>query len=80
MTSLVDVHPCFRCVLPDCDDRSKRCVLRLTYNAHSNRHRKGIAETSRQKAIRNEAYKELYGDRNRQRNGNCRDVVSEVGG
>ncbi len=34
-------HPCFSCRLPDCDESSKRCALRMAINRYKNLRAKG---------------------------------------
>lgn len=34
-------HPCFSCRLPDCDESSKRCTLRMAINRYESLRTKG---------------------------------------
>lgn len=54
-------HPCFECTLPDCDDTSKRCALKVALNRYEKFKRNKVAppeDVRRQYSI---AWQELYG-------------------
>lgn len=38
------MDPCFRCALPDCDDRSPRCLLRQLHRSYEAKRRRGRAD------------------------------------
>jgi hypothetical protein len=61
------LHPCLECRLPDCDEESKRCGLRVAICAYKNAlKRKAMTPQIRQR--HNLAFTELYGrDRNERR-------------
>ncbi|ADZ70088.1 hypothetical protein [Polymorphum gilvum] len=59
----VDIHPCFSCKLPDCDDQSSDCGLRRACNAYRRCIKKGEEISQEMRAKYNIAYKEIYADR-----------------
>ena len=73
-----DVHPCFDCSLPECDDHSRKCQLRKAI-AMQSRHKKQ-PELRRLRGLDRVRYRiafhELYAERRPGRN--LRDVVAEV--
>lgn len=36
--------PCFRCQLPECDDKSPRCIVRKLSNSYYKKHRDGKSD------------------------------------
>ncbi len=70
-------HPCFCCSLPDCDDRSSKCLLRKCISRYSVAQRRGkVTETDKRGYA--QAYLELYSDKQLAAKGRVRDVVAEV--
>lgn len=47
-------HPCLHCTLPDCDEASPRCALRVAYNRAQSRSERGMALTEREMLARQE--------------------------
>lgn len=62
-----DIHPCFSCVLPDCDEQSRRCGLRRAQNDYHHHRRSGGRIPEDVKARYAIAYRELYYDSKRER-------------
>lgn len=60
-------HPCFECTLPDCDETSKACALRMALNRYDNCRRKKLPVTERIRRQYSIAWKELYGFAKRER-------------
>lgn len=52
-------HPCFNCILPDCDDKSALCNLRRSYNEYQRLTYKGLPVTEEQHRNYRAAWKEL---------------------
>lgn len=61
MSSATHNHPCFSCLLPDCDDSSLRCPLRQALNRYEKtRVRPGML-TDEIRSAKRLAYQEIYG-------------------
>lgn len=60
MVKKSDLHPCFSCTLPDCDEGDKNCNLRRAMRVYSNaiKHRQPVTDVMRAKNTF--AYQELY--------------------
>ncbi len=69
-------HPCFSCILPDCDDTHKGCALREIDRAYTRARRAGSVPDQLRRQ-HHHAYKELYHDRAIQRRGHIRDVMKD---
>ncbi|WP_346915100.1 hypothetical protein [uncultured Roseibium sp.] len=55
-----DIHPCFSCKLPDCDDGSPRCALRRASNEYSRLNKAGEPVSNELRTKANIAWNELY--------------------
>lgn len=53
-------HPCLDCKLPDCDDKSKGCALRIALNRYDSFKRKGVKAPDDVRQKNAIAYRELY--------------------
>lgn len=56
----VDVHPCFSCTLPDCDDSDRRCGLRQAGNAARRAYKDGGRPDPVTRLQANIAHRELH--------------------
>ncbi len=78
---VADIHPCFNCPLPECDDRSRECSLRRLIAAQSrfknNPDKRRLSLRGKDHARYRIAYREFYAEFRPGRN--LRDVVAEVG-
>lgn len=63
MTPRPNLHPCLTCPLPDCDDSSRRCGLRVAANEYSRRRKAGERIPEGLRAQYTIAYAELYAPR-----------------
>lgn len=50
-------HPCLSCRLPDCDERSKGCALRRTFNAATWKRKHGLPMTEAERLAKREIEK-----------------------
>ena len=55
-----DIHPCFSCTLPDCDEASRACGLRQVINLGRRKYRGGERLTEDERQRFNAARRELY--------------------
>ncbi|MGR3484043.1 MAG: hypothetical protein ACU0BF_01750 [Paracoccaceae bacterium] len=72
-------HPCFHCPLPDCDETDVACELRRVLRDRSSRLRGNRISRPLevQRRLETPAYRELYEDARRAREGRpTRDVVA----
>lgn len=60
-------HPCFECALPDCDDKSKSCALRMALNRYDNCKRNGLPISDKVRQQNSIAWRELYMPAKRER-------------
>lgn len=63
-----DNHPCMLCKLPECDQASRRCGLRLADRKYKNAKRHGLPISPELRAQYGAAWTELYGARRAARN------------
>ncbi|MBW8285770.1 MAG: hypothetical protein K0M55_19450 [Rhizobium sp.] len=59
MSSKVE-HPCLNCTLPDCNEASKSCALRVALNRYDNCKRKGLPISEEIRRQNSMAWQELY--------------------
>jgi hypothetical protein len=62
-----DIHPCFSCALPDCDEQSPKCGLRRAQREYTRHLRSGDGVPSTVRAKYSIAYRELYYDRKQEK-------------
>ena len=55
-----DIHPCFSCPLPDCDDKLSLCPLRQILSRESTMRRQGVKVSQTLRQHRSIAYREIY--------------------
>ncbi|PZP65557.1 MAG: hypothetical protein DI604_23970 [Delftia acidovorans] len=71
-------HPCFECGLPECDDKSKSCALRMVLNRYDNCRRKGLPISDKVRQQNSIAWRELYLPARREREAQRRQAGKAV--
>lgn len=61
MNEQIRFHPCFSCILPDCDERSRDCVAKKALNTYRHRYENGLPISDELLLRKRFAYRELYG-------------------